>query len=111
MKIYHNPNCTKSRQTLEIIKNKGIEPEVVNYLEVYLEENEILGLCEALSLSPIDIIRKKEALFKELGLETASEKELISAIKEHPVLLERPIVVSEGRAVIGRPPENVFELL
>ena len=111
--IYHNPLCSKSRQTLALIKEKGINPTVVHYLETPLKYATITSLLGQLGLSVRDIIRTGEDIYKELQLNdpSLSEKELVQAIIEHPKLLERPIVVKDNKAVIGRPPENVLTLL
>lgn len=112
MKIYHNPRCTKSRETLAIIKNAGIEPEVVEYLKDVPSSAEIKDLLMKLNLKATDIIRKGEAVYKEKfkGKEFG-EEEWIQIMTEYPKLIERPIVVRGNKAVLGRPPENVEELL
>jgi arsenate reductase len=111
--IYHNNRCSKSRQTLALIEDKGVTPIIVNYLETPPDKVTLESLLKKLGLSPRDIIRKGEEAYKELQLNDASlsDDQLLNAIVEHPKLLERPIVVSDKRAVIGRPPENVLELL
>lgn len=109
--IYHNPRCSKSRQTLVLIQEHGIEPEVVEYLKTPLDAEQIEQLLAMLNLSASDFVRSKENEFKELGLKGVDEKTLIKAMSEHPKLIERPVVVKGKRAVIGRPPENVLELL
>lgn len=113
IKIYHNPRCTKSRQTLELLKSKGVEPEIILYLENHPTFEEIENLLKLLNAEPRDIMRKKEAEYKEQGLkdENLSEKDLIEAIVKTPKLLERPIVINGKKAAIGRPPENVLEIL
>lgn len=112
MKIYHNPRCGKSRQTLAIIKEAGIEPEIVEYLKDVPSAAEIKDLLMKLNLKATDILRKGEAVFKEKfkGKEFA-EEEWIQIMTEYPKLIERPIVVKGNKAVLGRPPENVEELL
>ncbi len=111
VQIYHNPRCSKSRQTLELIRSKGIEPKIHLYLENAPSENELEGIVGKLGISVFDLVRRKEELFKELGLESANEKILFRALAAHPRLIERPIVVVGDKAVLGRPPENVNELL
>ncbi len=113
IKIYHNPRCTKSRQTLEILKSKGVESEVILYLENSPTFAEVENLLKLLNAKPRDIMRKKEAEYKEQNLkdENLSDKDLIEAIIKTPKLLERPIVVNGNKAAIGRPPENVLEIL
>lgn len=113
VKIYHNPRCTKSRQTLELLQNKGINPEIILYLEKSPTESEIKNLLSKLNLSVREIMRKKEDEFKNqnLGDENLSDADLITAIANTPKLLERPIVINGDKAAIGRPPENVLEIL
>ncbi len=114
VKIYHNPRCSKSRQTLQILQEKGIEPEVVKYLETPPTEEELRGIIRMLGLaSARELMRRKEKEYKELGLDdpAKTEDELIRAMVEHPRLIERPIVVRDGRAALGRPPEKVVEIL
>jgi len=114
VKIYHNPRCSKSRQTLQMLQEKGIEPEVVKYLETPPTEEELRGIIRMLGLaSARELMRRKEKEYKELGLDdpAKTEDELIRAMVEHPRLIERPIVVRDGRAALGRPPEKVVEIL
>jgi arsenate reductase len=112
VKIYHNPRCSKSRQTLELIKNSGIEPHVVEYLKTPLIKDEIKELAKGLSLnSPIEMMRTKETAFKENNLVKTDTETLYEAIEKHPILLERPIVVTEKGTRICRPPELVKEIL
>ncbi len=112
MKIYHNPRCSKSRQTLQIIEEAGLKPEIVKYLETPLSKAELKTILQQLNLSAQDIIRKGEAEYKtKFKNKDLSEEEWIEAMVEHPKLIERPIVVSNNKAVLGRPPENVKELL
>ncbi len=111
--IYHNPRCTKSRQTLELLRSKGIEPKVIEYLKAPPDEATIEKLLRLLGIEPIDLIRKGEEAYKTLGLEkkAGDRKALVRAMAEHPILIERPIVVIGGKARIGRPPERVLEIL
>ncbi|MDJ0656208.1 MAG: arsenate reductase (glutaredoxin) [Xanthomonadales bacterium] len=111
--IYHNPRCSKSRQTLQLIEQAGIQPEIIQYLKTPLESRELKKILKLLGMSPRELMRKKEAPYKELGLDRpeVSEKDLLQAIVDHPILLERPIVIAGEQAVIGRPPENVLPLL
>jgi arsenate reductase (glutaredoxin) len=113
MKIYHNPRCSKSRQTLKLIEDAGVQPEVVQYLTNPPTIKELERILKILGLEPQDLMRKKEALYKELGLadKSLSRTETIQVMVENPKLIERPIVVEGNQAVIGRPPENVNELL
>lgn len=111
--IYHNPRCSKSRQTLQLIEGKGVSPEVVLYLEAILSAAELKALLKKLAISPRQLLRKGEDAYKENGLSdtSLSDEELIAAMVKFPKLIERPIVVKGERAVLGRPPENVLELL
>ncbi len=109
--IYHNPHCSKSRATLALLRENGIEPEIVEYLKNPLEVGQLAELAALLGVAPHALLRTKEDAFKKTGLSASSTpEEILRAIAENPVLLERPIVVSGGRAVIGRPPENVRSL-
>ena len=111
--IYHNPRCSKSRQTLALLEEQGIQPEVILYLETPPDAGTIKTLLEQLKLSPRELMRKGEAEYKENNLKNNafSDSELISFMVSHPKLIERPIVVSKGKARIGRPPESVLEIL
>ncbi len=113
MKIYHNPRCSKSRQTLALIREAGVEPEIVEYLQTPLTAEELDKILKLLSLEPQDLMRRGEAIYRELGLgeRKLSRDEAIALMVEHPKLIERPIVVKGRKAVIGRPPENVRDLL
>ncbi len=113
LKIYHNPRCSKSRQTLQLLKDNNLEPEVVKYLETPPSAAELEEILELLGLEPRELMRRKEKEYKALGLDdpNLSREALIQAMVEHPRLIERPIVIKDGRAVIGRPPEKVLELL
>ncbi len=111
--IYHNPRCSKSRQTLEIIQQQQIEPTIIEYLKTPPTPTELKKLLTLLKLKPLELIRRKETVFKSLGLSEPhrTDNDLIKAMCEHPILIERPIVVCNGKAVLGRPPENVLEIL
>ncbi|MDP6908783.1 MAG: arsenate reductase (glutaredoxin) [Flavobacteriales bacterium] len=112
MKIYHNPRCRKSRETLQIIHDAGIEPEVIEYLKDTPTAEELAELIDKLGIKPYELLRKGEVDFKELfkGKELSDAK-WISIMTKYPKLIERPIVVKGNKAVLGRPPENVKELL
>ena len=112
MKIDHNPRCSKSRQTLALIQENGVEPEVVLYLENIPSTEELRDLLSKLEITPMQLIRKGEKDWKEnyKGKEL-SDAQLIQAMIAHPKLIERPIVVKDNKAVLGRPPENVLELI
>lgn len=111
--IYHNPRCTKSRQTLQLLEEKGIEAEVVLYLQTPPSRNRIRQILKMLDMQPRDLMRKGEKLYKELKLAEPGLKvaDLVDAMAENPILIERPIVVVGDRAAVGRPPENVLEIL
>jgi arsenate reductase len=111
--IWHNPRCSKSRQTLQLIVDSGAEPTIVEYLKTPPSKAELTEALQKLGLEPRDLMRKKEAPYKELSLgdEGLTQEELLAAMIENPVLIERPIVFRGKRAVIGRPPENVLDLL
>ncbi|CAM3756316.1 Arsenate reductase [Vibrio aerogenes CECT 7868] len=112
--IYHNPKCSKSRETMVLLGSRGIEPTVIKYLETGLTVGQLKSLYEQLELDSVrKMMRTKEALYKELNLkdETLSDEALFQAMADHPKLIERPIVVSGGKARHGRPPEKVLEIL
>jgi len=109
--IYHNPKCSKSRETLALLKDRGVEPSVVEYLSQTPTREELRDILKKLGAKPCDIIRRNEKLFSELGLGDATDDALIVAMVEHPALMERPIVVKGAKAAVGRPPKNVLEIL
>ena len=111
--IYHNPRCSKSRATLELLEARGIEPTIVEYLQTPPSRETLRDILSALGLSPMQLVRKKEACFEEAGLANpdASDDAVIEAMLAHPILIERPIVLANGKAAIGRPPEAVLEIL
>ncbi len=111
--IFHNSRCSKSRQTLALIEEKGIQPEVVEYLKTPLSVDELQLVVQKLGVNVRDIIRTKEAQYKETGLDNQalSDTEIFQILVNTPKLIERPIVVKGEQAVIGRPPENVLALL
>ena len=111
--IYHNPRCSKSRQTLALLEEKGAAPNVVDYLNTPPSAAELKAILKKLGLEPQDIVRKGEARYAELELKerTVSDDELIELMVENPILIERPIVVAGGKAAIGRPPETVLTIL
>lgn len=111
MKIYHNPRCRKSRETLQIIQDKGKEVEIIEYLKETPSESELKELLKKLDKKPAEIIRKTESDFKEnFKGKNLTDEEWISAMVKYPKLIERPIVVDGEKAVLGRPPENVNAL-
>ena len=109
--IYHNPRCSKSRQTLALIEEQNNEVTVVEYLKNPLNVTEIENLLTLLNVSPLEMMRTKEAEFKEQNLSQADNATLIAAMAATPKLIERPIVSDQTRAIIGRPPENVLTLM
>lgn len=110
--IYHNPRCTKSRQTLALLREHGTEPVVVEYLSTPVSAVGLKRLVKALGIPATDLLRRKEKLFREVCADGEPDNaEAIRLLAAHPQLMERPIVVCGDRAVIGRPPENVLELL
>lgn len=112
VKIYHNPRCSKSRQTLQLLKDAGVEPDVVEYLKAPPTAAELGDILKMLGLEPTELMRKGEGVYKELGIDDSlARDEAIAAMVENPILIERPIVVAGDRAVLGRPPKNVKSLL
>ncbi len=111
--IYHNPRCSKSRQTLALIREHGLEPEIVEYLKQPPTPDELKRIIQRLDVSVREVIRSGEAEYRELGLgdESLDDTALIEAICAHPKLLQRPIVVRGDKARIGRPPEAVEDIL
>jgi arsenate reductase len=111
--IYHNPRCSKSRQALQLLHDHGYDPRIVEYLKEPPTERQIKRLLKLLAMEPRDLMRKMEAEYRALGLDDPklSPAALIKAMAQHPVLIERPIVVKGDRAVLGRPPEKVLEIL
>lgn len=111
--IYHNPRCSKSRQTLELIRGKGIEPTIIEYLKTPPTAAELSAILGKLEIKPRELMRRKEAPYRERNLDdpSLSEEALIDAMVENPVLIERPVVLSGDRAALGRPPEKVLEIL
>lgn len=112
MKILHNPRCRKSREGLKILEESGNEFEIVDYLNQPLEKEEIRDLLRKLDMEPIELVRRNEAIWKEnyKGRDLSSE-EVVDALSKHPKLIERPIVIVGDKAIVGRPPENILEIL
>lgn len=111
--IYHNPRCSKSRQTLELLRDNGIEPTIIEYLKDPPSKKELDDILKMLNMEPRELMRKQEHEYKAAKLDNPglTRNELISAMIRHPVLIERPIVIANHKAVIGRPPENVLEII
>ncbi|MCK4951335.1 MAG: arsenate reductase (glutaredoxin) [Gammaproteobacteria bacterium] len=113
IRIFHNPKCSKSRQTLQILHDRNTNPQIIEYLKTPPNESELEEILKLLGMEPRDLMRKKEDIYKELKLDDTSldRQNLIRAMIENPKLIERPIVLSNNKATIGRPPENVIGLL
>jgi len=110
--IWHNPRCSKSRAAAQLLEEKGVEAEVVKYLDTPPTKEEIEAVLKMLGISARELMRTKEDIYKELGLkEVEDEAKLIEAMVEHPKLIERPIVIKDGKAAIGRPIEKIIALL
>ncbi|WP_305906400.1 arsenate reductase (glutaredoxin) [Methylomarinum sp. Ch1-1] len=113
VKIYHNPRCSKSRQTLQLIREQGIEPEIIEYLKTPPTEAELSDILDKLDMQPRDLMRKKEKEYKQTGMddESLNRDALIKGMVNTPKLIERPIVLVNDKATVGRPPENVLAIL
>lgn len=112
MKIYHNNQCSKSNCALELIKQNGITPQIVDYLQNAPSKEELMNLLSMLHLRPFDIVRKNEPIFQENYVgKTFTDEQWLGVLIQHPELIERPIVVKDGKAVIARPAERLLELL
>ena len=113
LSIFHNPRCSKSRKTLEIIEINDVEVQVILYLQDPPSVSELNSLLEKLGMKASELVRKRESIIKELDIDLSSisNDDLISIMAEHPILIERPIVFNESSGIIGRPPENEEELL
>jgi len=111
--IYHNPKCSKSRQTLELLEQQGITPTVIEYLKTPPDAATLKEILARLKLTPRELMRKKETTYDECGIDNPalSEDDLIALMTQHPILIERPIVLANGKAALGRPPEQVLEIL
>ncbi|WP_117235175.1 arsenate reductase (glutaredoxin) [Vibrio maerlii] len=112
VEIYHNPRCSKSRQTLALLEEKGIEPTIIKYLDTPPSVEKLKELYTQLGMSQVrDMMRTKEDIYKSLELKDAEDEALFIAMSENPKLIERPIVVNNGQAKHGRPPEQVLDIL
>jgi len=113
IRIYHNPKCSKSRQTMTLLSEKGIDPEIIEYLKTPPDSNELQNILDLLGLAPRELMRTKETIYNELNLDNPdlSDEQLIAAMVKNPILIERPIVVTDGKATIGRPPENILDII
>lgn len=109
--MYHNPRCSKSRQTLALLEENGVTPEIIEYLKHPLNAQELHKVIEQLGVSVGEAMRSGESAWAENNLDDADDAARISAMVDHPILMQRPIVVAGGKAAIGRPPEAVLDLL
>jgi arsenate reductase len=110
--IYHNPRCSKSRETLALLEGKGVEPQVVEYLKAPPTKEELRALLQKLGMEPEQLVRKGEEVYKtRFAGKSMTDEQWLDAVARNPVLIERPIVVKGAKAVLGRPPENVLALL
>ena len=110
--IYHNPRCSKSRETLEILETKKVNYKIIKYLDLPLSEKKIREIIKLLRIKPIELVRKNESIWKEkYKNQDFSENELIEIMVENPKLIERPIVINGSKAIIGRPPEKILDII
>lgn len=113
VQILHNPRCSKSRTTLQLLKDNGVEPEVILYLETPPDKDQLTSILSKLNMQPRELMRKGQSEYKEMGLnnEQLGNEDLIAAMLRAPILIERPIVLANDKACIGRPPEAVLKIL
>ena len=113
IKIFHNPRCSKSRQTLTILEDNGIDVDIIEYLKESPNKETLLQIINLLDIKPRDLMRKGETVYKEkhLNRENLTDDDLVQFMVDNPILIERPIVYDDNRAIIGRPPENVLIFL
>ncbi len=113
VKIYHNPRCSKSRQTLQLIKDQGVEPEIIEYFKTPPSIAELTAILDGLGMEPRELMRKRETEYKETGMDNPDldRDALIKGMVASPKLIERPIVLANGKVAVGRPPENVLAIL
>jgi len=113
VQILHNPRCSKSRATLQLLQDNGVDPEILLYLQTPPDRGQLTSILGMLNLQPRQLMRKGQSEYKEMGLDNdgLSDDDLIDAMLEAPILIERPIVLANGKAAIGRPPETVLEIL
>jgi len=111
--IFHNPKCSKSRQTLELLEKRGLTPAIIEYLKAPPTAKKLKEVLSQLGLAPRELMRKKEAIYAEcdLGNPDLSDDDLVGLMIKHPILIERPIVLANGKAALGRPPEQVLKIL
>jgi len=112
IQIYHNPRCSKSREGLQILENEGKNFEVIKYLETIPSQKELTRIVSLLGIAPIDLVRKNEAIWKsDFKGKTLSDSQIIDAMIAHPKLIERPIVINDNKAIIGRPPSAILDII
>lgn len=113
VQILHNPRCSKSRTTLQLLENNGVEPEIILYLDTPPDAGQLTSILNKLDMQPRELMRKGQSEYKEMGLDNLqlSNDDLIAAMVKAPILIERPIVLANGQARIGRPPEAVLQIL
>ncbi len=111
--LYHNPRCSKSRQTLQLLQDRGIEPRIIEYLKTPPTIGDLEAILNMLGMEPRELMRTKEKIYQEKKLDNPelSRRELIMAMIADPILIERPIALNKSRAAVGRPPENVLEII
>ena len=111
--IFHNPRCSKSRETLQLLRARGLQPDIVEYLDSPPTPEQLSAILDQLGLQPRELMRSNESEYRELGLDdpALTRQQLIQAMANNPRLIQRPIVLSEGRAALGRPPQSVLEIL
>lgn len=112
MKLYHNPRCSKSREGLAILKDRNVDFEIVEYLKVPMTKKELSNIIKKLNIAPIDLVRKNESIWKEIFKgQNLDNEQVLNAMVEYPKLIERPILVNENLAVVGRPPEQLISII
>ena len=112
VQVWHNPRCSKSRNTIALLEEKGVDAEVIKYLDTPPSKEEIVDVLKMLGMTARELMRTKEDIYKELGLKDVTDEDvLIDAMVENPKLIERPIVIKDGKAAIGRPIENIITLI
>lgn len=112
IKIYHNPRCRKSREGLQILEDSSKEFEIIKYLDEIPTEKELSDIIKLLNINPIDLVRKNEAIWKDnYKNKELTDNEIITAMVQNPKLIERPIVVNNNKAIVGRPPENIKKII
>jgi arsenate reductase len=109
--IYHNPKCSTSRKTLELLRDSGVEPEIVQYLKTPPSRDELVSMIRAAGIDVRSAVRKRESLYAELNLADATDDQLLNAMAEHPILIERPFVITPQGTRLARPMERVREIL